>query len=513
MAELTILRGDTRLSVSFVPGALLSDVLQDHGAALEHPCGGRGVCGKCAVRLSGQVSPPDEMEKLAGSRLACRAVLLGNAEVILPQAHVTEQIEMGTSRILSPLDAMEGDYGAAADIGTTTLALRLYDLHTGQCVGECGMLNPQTAVAADVIGRIGAAMNGQGAFLQSLVSAALKTMLERACTQAKAPVDQVRSFVITGNTAMLYLLTGCDPAALSHAPFQADCLFGETIRQGSRRIYLPPCMHAFVGADITCAVLSSGQCERAGVSLLCDVGTNGEIALWKNGRLLVTSTAAGPAFEGAGISCGCGSVRGAIDRVWVRDGQINVHTIGNEPPAGICGSGLIDAVACGLALEAIDETGALEEEDFPLANGIRLLPRDIRAVQLAKGAVAAGIETLLEEAEVKNEEIENLFIAGGFGSHMNPESAAAIGLFPAFLASRVRVLGNAALDGAAQMLLDRSLIRKAQGIVQLSQHVDLGGNPKFNDHYMDHMLFPPGINIGRKKSGLPDKYRRNEAIK
>ena len=257
-----------------------------------------------------------------------------------------------------------------------------------------------------------------------------------------------------------------------------------------RTVYLPPCMHAFVGADITCAVLSGGQTDRDAVSLLCDVGTNGELALWKDGRLLVTSTAAGPAFEGAGISCGCGSVGGAIDRAWVQDGRLAVHTIGNLPAVGVCGSGLIDAVAAGLALEAIDETGALEEADLPLTDGVRLLPRDIRAVQLAKGAIAAGIETMLEEAGVQSEAIAALYIAGGFGSHLNPQSAAAIGLFPAVLAPRVRVLGNAALDGASRLLLNQDLIAKAREIARLSHHVDLGGSPRFNAHYMDCMFFP-----------------------
>ena len=490
MAELTILRGDTRRTVAFTPGEKLADVLRAQGIPLEHPCGGRGVCGKCAVRLSGQVSPPDAMEKRAGTRLACRAVLLGNAEAILPPAAVTEQIEMGASAQDGPLHPMAGDYGAALDIGTTTLALRLYDLRTGKCVGDGGALNPQTAVAADVIGRVGAAMNGQGALLQSQVTGALDKLLASACAQAGIGPETVRSLVVTGNTAMLYLFTGRDPSSLSRAPFRADCLFDEWIEQGNRRVYLPPCMHAFVGADIACAVLSGGQTDRDAVSLLCDVGTNGELALWKDGRLLVTSTAAGPAFEGAGISCGCGSVGGAIDRAWVQDGRLAVHTIGNLPAVGVCGSGLIDAVAAGLALEAIDETGALEEADLPLTDGVRLLPRDIRAVQLAKGAIAAGIETMLEEAGVQSEAIAALYIAGGFGSHLNPQSAAAIGLFPAVLAPRVRVLGNAALDGASRLLLNQDLIAKAREIARLSHHVDLGGSPRFNAHYMDCMFFP-----------------------
>ena len=385
---------------------------------------------------------------------------------------------------------MPGDYGAAVDIGTTTVALKLYDLKTGACVGEAGMLNPQTAVAADVMGRIGAALKGGLEAMRAQVNGAIDQLLEKACSQAGVSPAAVASMAVTGNTTMLYLLTGRSPEALSHAPFEADCLFDETLPMNGRAVYLPRCMHAFVGADITCAVLAADQCASGDTSLLCDVGTNGELALWKDGLLHVTSTAAGPAFEGAGISCGCGSVRGAIDRVWVEDGALKAHTIGDAPAVGVCGSGLIDAVAAALALGLVDETGAMDDDELPLAEGVALQPQDIRAVQLAKAAIAAGIETLLEEAGVGEDDVRTLYIAGGFGSHLNVDSAAAIGLFPEALASRVKVLGNAALSGAAALLLDTEKHERTRAIAALARHVNLGGNPKFNEHYMDQMFFP-----------------------
>src|SRR5699024_935882 len=212
---------------------------------------------------------------------------------------------------------------------------------------------------------------------------------------------------------------GRSPEPLSHAPFLADCLFDMDTTLWNRQVYLPPCMNAFVGADITCAVLASGMTRRPDTALLCDIGTNGELALWKEGHLYVTSTAAGPAFEGAGISCGCGSVPGAIDRVWVENGTIAAHTLGEQPAVGVCGSGLIDAVAAFLETEDIDETGAAELDELPLRDGVCLLPKDIRAVQLAKAAIAAGIQTLLQLAQVPESEIRQLYIAGGFGSHLN----------------------------------------------------------------------------------------------
>ena len=250
-------------------------------------------------------------------------------------------------------------------------------------------------------------------------------------------------------------------------------------------------MNAFVGADITCALLESGQCEHSDeISLLCDIGTNGEIALWKRGGLFVTSTAAGPAFEGAGISCGCSSIRGAIDRVWIEDDQLRIHTIGECDAVGICGSGLIDAIAAALDLELIDETGAMDDDEIELAPGVALQPKDVRAVQLAKAAIAAGIETLMETASVRPEDVTTLYIAGGFGNHLNVNSAARIGLIPEALADRVKAIGNASLAGASRLLLDRNTMLKAQEIADQSQHVNLGGNPKFNEHYIDQMLFP-----------------------
>jgi uncharacterized 2Fe-2S/4Fe-4S cluster protein (DUF4445 family) len=247
-------------------------------------------------------------------------------------------------------------------------------------------------------------------------------------------------------------------------------------------------MNAFVGADISCAVLASGMCKEK-TALLCDIGTNGEIALWKEGQLYVTSTAAGPTFEGALISCGCSSIPGAIDRVWAEDGNIQIHTIGDQPAVGICGSGLIDAVAVLLREEIMDETGALDE-DITFAPGVTLLQKDIRALQLAKAAIAAGIQTLLDGSGTTCEEIESFYLAGGFGSHLNLQSAAAIGLIPGELVEKAKVIGNAALAGASQLLLDQTALPVLREIAKNSRHYNLGGNPTFNTNYMEQMLFP-----------------------
>lgn len=488
MHKLTIRQGSTVSELPFDGTPILGDLL---GTDVQRPCGGRGVCGKCAVKVSGCVSEPNDAEKKAGTRLSCQVVLLGDAEIVLPDKKVMEQIEISGGSALTASAPMDGRLGAAVDIGTTTLALRLYDLKNGACIGDSAMLNPQTSIAADVMGRIGAALNGSLETLQEQALTAIRTLIDQACEKAGKPAGEVDAMVVTGNTTMLYLLTGRSPETLSHAPFEADCLFGETHALLGRACCLPPCMNAFVGADITCALLESGQCEHEDeITLLCDIGTNGEIALWKHGELFVTSTAAGPAFEGAGISCGCSSIRGAIDRVWIEDGRLRIHAIGEADAVGVCGSGLIDAIAASLDLELIDETGAMDDDEIELAPGVALQPKDVRAVQLAKAAIAAGIETLLETANVRPDEVGTLYIAGGFGNHLDVNSAARIGLIPGELADCVKAIGNASLAGASRLLLDQNAMRRAQEIAETSQHVNLGGNPKFNDHYIDQMLFP-----------------------
>ena len=490
MAKVIIWQDGNAHTLSFTPPLPVRQALEQCSLAVAHPCGGRGKCGKCAITLSGAVSPPTDSEKAAGTRLSCQAVLLGDAAVHLPDTQQLSQIEVSGVSGETALEPMAGRLGAAIDIGTTTVALKLVDLQTGSILANAGMLNPQTQIAADVMGRIGAALAGQGETLRLQILEAIRSLLTSACSRATRQTEDVDILVLTGNTTMLYLLTGRNPDCLAHAPFLADTLFGTETEILGRRAYLPPCMNAFVGADITCAVQASGMLRRETTALLCDIGTNGEIALWKDGVLYVTSTAAGPAFEGAGISCGCGSIPGAIDRVWVENDKLHVHTIGDAHAVGVCGSGLIDAVAAFLDLETVDETGATEEDELCLRDDVALQPRDIRAVQLAKAAIAAGIETLLETAGVEPEQIETFYIAGGFGSHLNVASAVRIGLIPEPLAQKVTVIGNASLSGAADLLRNRCLAPEAEQIAGAATHVNLGGNPLFNEHYMEQMLFP-----------------------
>ncbi len=488
MARLTIHRGPQVSVVDFTPPQPLSALLLKAESGISQPCGGRGVCGKCAVVLTGEVSAANAPEEQCGCRLACQAMILGDADVTLPSV-TPAQIEGGRAIELTPAAPMTGRFGAAVDIGTTTIALTLYDLVSGHCIGGASMLNPQTQFAADVIGRIDAALKGNGDRLRMQAESAIRALLANSCAQAGISVSDVESLTVTGNTTMLYLLTGRDPRSLSRAPFRADHLFDEACVLLDRKAYLPPCLHAFVGADTTCALLASGMLDRNETALLCDVGTNGELALLHEGRLYIASTAAGPAFEGAGIGCGCASVAGAIDRVDMVNGRLYCRTIGAGKAVGLCGSGLLDAVAALLDAGILDESGHLEEAPYPLQDGLALLQADIRSVQLAKAATHAGILSLLSAAGCKPEQVRTLYLAGGFGSRMNIRSAARIGLIPSELADRAQVIGNAALDGAAMLLLDANARGKLRALAALVQHVRLDGNPQFADMYVESMLF------------------------
>lgn len=483
MHILTILDGKEEYSVCFEGSPTVQQVFEVKGIAMPHPCGGSGRCGKCVIEISGEISDPDERELALDCRLSCRTRLYGDARVVIG-ADVALLAEGATEGIDGSMHQSEG-IGAAVDIGTTTVALAVYDLTTGKCLASETILNPQSVVAADVIGRIDAAGKGKLSALQGMVVSCIQAMAERT-----GHMDRIDKWCITGNTTMLYLLQGENPHGLAVAPYVAEHLFGEETDFLGKAAYLPACMHAFVGADITCAVLNSGMCESAETALLCDIGTNGEIALWKDGKLYTASTAAGPVFEGAGISCGCQSVAGAIEKVTLREGALSVKTIGDVEAVGLCGSGVIDTVACLLDNGTIDETGFMEAEAVLLCENVSFNREDIRNVQLAKAAIAAGIRTLLEITDTQESEVSAFYIAGGFGSHLNIRSAVRIGLFPAEWQGKVKVLGNASLKGAAMLLADDKQKEIAQRIAKEVVCINLGGMPEFNENYIDEMFFP-----------------------
>ncbi len=491
-------------------GSRISD-LPPYKESAALPCGGHGRCGKCRVMAEGALSPLSDTEQgiltpaeqAAGIRLACCTAILGDCRIRLAdsvagtadRAVVRLDGEWITAGKLAPAFTA---YGVAVDIGTTTLAARLYDSR-GKLLAEAGMLNPQAGYGADVISRMEAAMRGAAADIAALTASAIHRLLEELAAEAGISPTAIDGGVITGNTAMLHLFTETDVEPLTHAPFAARRLFGEELTaeklgisglSPATRFYLPPCAAAFVGADITTALLASGIADAADPAprLLVDIGTNGEMALFHDGTLTFCSTAAGPAFEGAGLSMGMGGKAGAVDRVWLQNGVPAAHVIGETTPVGICGSGVVDAVACLLHAELLDETGYLEEDPALIAPPVCLTQADIRAVQLAKSAIHAGLRTLLADAGIDPGSVAELAIAGGFGSYLNVRNAAYIGLLPDELLPAIRVLGNAALAGASLLLLDCSL-RPACTRLASGRVLELSTHPVFAAEYMDQMFF------------------------
>lgn len=492
--------------VTVEQGTSLARLLPEGRAHVDMPCGGHGTCGKCRVTVAGEVSPPTDTEKRwltpaelsQGVRLSCLTFVLGDCTVTTgePMDNEKQIVTDGEmpNVILRPAFS---SYGVAVDLGTTTLAARLYD-RAGNRLAEVGRPNPQAAWGADVISRIEAAMGGANEAIASAVCAAIDEMLTALAADGGMSTCDIDGLTVTGNTAMLHLLTNTSPEPLSHAPFAAKRLFGEELTAGTlglsvlspeARIYLPPCISAFVGADTVTALLASDLCGSDTTQMLVDIGTNGEMALWHGGKLYACSTAAGPAFEGAGISMGMAGGEGAVDHVVLCNGHLLAHVIGNVPPRGICGSGLVDAVACLLDNETLDETGYLDDDPVAVAPPVVLTQGDIRAVQLAKSAIHAGIRTLLGTAAPGGANIERLVIAGGFGSYLDVKNAGRIGLLPKELMPRIRAVGNAALAGASMLLLDRELRTEAARLAELALPVELATNPLFVEAYMEGMYF------------------------
>ena len=474
--------------------------------SLDMPCGGHGKCGKCKVRAKGNLSAVTTEEKKHLShdeiennvRLACFTEVLGECtiESILKTENENKILTDGAISKFS-LNPTFSKYGVAVDIGTTTVAAKLYNAN-GETLAQSSVLNPQSVFGADVVSRIEASLKGETSKIAEVIKSAINELCLNLAQKSGVSVLDIDGAVITGNTVMLHLLTETSVEPLSHAPFAAKRLFGETLKakelginslNGECEIYLPPCISAFVGADTVCAILSTGIYKSNSTKILADIGTNGEIALWQGGKLTVCSTAAGPAFEGVGISMGMRGETGAIDEVCLKDGMISAHVIGETTPTGICGSGIIDAVAVLLETGDVDETGFMEEDSVVISSPVEVTAKDIRAVQLAKSAICAGINTVMKEFSIQAEEITELFIAGGFGSYLNLESAGKIGLIPNSLVKKVTVSGNSALSGAAMLLLDVSLKKEADELSKKANVLELSSNPVFSDEYMEQMMF------------------------
>ncbi|MDD2362834.1 MAG: ASKHA domain-containing protein [Oscillospiraceae bacterium] len=516
-------------NIIFDAPALLSELLAQNGIAVEMPCGGRQKCLKCKVMATGELSPMSEkesflltdIEKSENIRYACMTEALGDVRVRLMSAELYKD-DILTDGYLPRFEPEPwgNEFGIAVDIGTTTVAAYLYRLSDGKLLKTLAEKNSQSVFGADVISRLQKSIDGQAAALASSIRGCISRLIVELCKTSSVPVEKVDSLVLTGNTAMLYLLCERDPSSITTAPFEQDCYFGMFVKSQeldlplNAKVYLPRCISAYIGADITTALMASefvcqGKVTSNSPRLFVDIGTNGEMALAADGMLWCCSTAAGPAFEGAGIYQGIPARTGAISQVKLENNRIVCSVLGGGQATGVCGSGLLDAVSVMLEAGIIDETGMICGESHAFTEYISeindqpafrlpdtrvfLTQQDIRSVQLAKSAICAGMLTLIKEAEYSLNDIKQLVIAGGFGNNINVNSAEEIGLIPPGFADKAYSVGNAAGAGAIMILLSDTIRRQSEQIGSLTKSVELSTNPFFMETYIDGMMFQNNI--------------------
>ncbi|GHT98282.1 hypothetical protein FACS1894142_4400 [Spirochaetia bacterium] len=472
------------------------------GITISAPCGGRHICGKCKVTLiHGEIrgDTPDE----AGHFLACQGIPVTDIEIAL----LTDETILGNE--VHEITAPDGPRkvpdraGVALDIGTTTLSALLVDLDTGSSIETVSALNDQKVFGADVMSRINAAKNGKTGALFTLINQQTEKIL-RHFMESRG-IHKIEKLIVSGNTTMLHLFANTDPSGMGEVPFTPVFLgerefSGGDLSLSAEQVILLPSISAFVGGDIVAGLGAVDILTARDNSLLIDIGTNGEMALFHGGSLYCCSTAAGPAFEGAEISCGIGSVQGAINKVALLDGTVSFTTIGGtgpgaggQKPLGICGCGLIDALAVMRTTGILDETGSLGddyEEGFCICDGISIINRDVRQFQLAKSAILSGIKILCKNAGVDLKEIDTVFIAGGLGFFIDKQNAVITGLLPKEFLAKITVCGNLSLKGAAKCLTDPAFLKTCQHIIESSKTIELAADPAFMDEFAENMLFP-----------------------
>ncbi len=506
------------------PGARLLEVLADAGIALEAPCGGRGVCGKCKVRVVSGGKAED--------RLACALRPTRDLILELPDGETGHRfLTAGRTPEFVPADAEPGTYGLAVDIGTTTLAAVLVDLANGEERGTRSSLNPQKRHGLDVLSRIAyARQHGpEGVHtLQREIVGALTEMGLSLCAGLGVAPRSVRAVAASANTTMLHLLLGVDPSPMGVAPFAPAFAESRTVR--APEIGLPfeeaslftlPSVSAFVGADVVAGAWACGMARRPGNALFIDIGTNGEIVLSCGGQLTACSCAAGPALEGMNIRCGMRAAEGVIEKVSIsRGGSVRLSVVGNVSPSGICGSGILSALHELLRVGLVQSDGCMLrksdlEPDDPLrglcrtedgqaavvlapvepAPAGRTLPvvvtqKDVRQVQLAKGAILSGVLALLRRAGIGAADLDRVFVAGQFGAHLPVAGLTACGILPDLPADRVEYVGNTSLSGARAALLAPSVRDEMNRLAGEIGYTDLAATEGYDRLFLECLEFP-----------------------
>lgn len=488
-------------------GTSILQALQARGEYIPAPCGGNGTCGKCRVRFVQDPPAPSQADRKVlteaeiadGVRLACRTAAVQGAVIEIEAGDEKQMdvasgftLDVASGRVPVQRDIVDGEkdteeggtIAAAVDIGTTTIAMSAVDIGSGRILGTSTGINHQRSWGADVISRMEASNQGKGALLQKSIRADLDLLRE------ELGLAQDARMVISGNSTMEHLLQGLSCETLGVAPYTPVDI---SLHEYENMTILPG-ISTFVGADIVSGIVACGIDQSEEICILVDLGTNGEMAIGNRNRIISASTAAGPAFEGGNISCGVAGIPGAVSSVEITDGEARVETIGGLPPVGLCGTGVLETVYELLKEELVDETGLLDDEyfddGFPVAEGIVFTNKDVREVQLAKSAVRAGLEVLLEEYGADYDQIGKLYIAGGFGQKINLEKAVGIGLLPEELLDRMVPVGNSSLAGAVMAACDPSVLERMRAVGENAEETALAENPLFSDLYMDNMFFP-----------------------
>ncbi len=398
-------------------------------------------------------------------------------------------------------------YGLTLDIGTTTIAMALVNLETGELTTSHAVMNLQNACGADVITRIQFASKSPDHLkkIKQKLEESLRSGIRELCETADVEMAQIMETVIVGNTTMVHLMLGLECHSLGQSPFTPVTISGHYYSMeelcGIEGMVTPamvlPSVSAFIGSDLIAGLLNCDIHRDSEISLLIDLGTNGEIAMGHKDKILCLSTAAGPALEGASISRGMASVRGAINTVHFESNIVKFTTIGGDEPAGICGSGAVDIVRGALEKEIIDETGKIVEEyqgTITIAmdkkgNPIVFTQKDVREVQLAKAAIRTGIDILIKQFGCREEEIKKVCLSGGFGNRTNQKSLLATGILPSIFEDRIIPVGNGALGGAVKVLMNRDSQNDFSAIIDSIKHIEISQDPEFNDLFVDHMNF------------------------
>jgi uncharacterized 2Fe-2S/4Fe-4S cluster protein (DUF4445 family) len=533
--------GERRAIAVAGDGRSLADALAARGLPLNTRCGQRGLCRGCEVELrEGSLVIEGGVVAAPATVKACRARVAGDVAIHLPsrsriehKPQVGETFEIAVPYAHQPLfDFIPGqrDTAFAVDIGTTTVVVLLVDLVTGEVLSRAGGFNEQIRFGDNVVTRIEAARDPETllALQRAIVVETIQPLLVKACGRAGRLPERMAGGAIAGNTTMLHLLVGEDPTPLGIAPFMPRFIAGRRVSAGdigldvsglgaALPLQLLPGIAAYIGADITAGVFASGMVFDERPSLLVDIGTNGEIVLQAEGKLFGCATAAGPAFEGSGLRCGTRAREGAVSdlNLKLNPFRLEAEVIGNIPlsqATGICGSAYVDFLATARSSGLLGATGRFEagawtglpeqcrfmhegRRAFRLAaksgaDDLRVSEVDVALLLQAKAAIGAGIEVLLETAGIGAADMGKVYLAGGFGMHLNVAHAIAIGLLPGFREEQVRVVGNTSLAGALLALVDRTTLEEMEGLRELVQVIELNLADGFEDRYIEHLLLP-----------------------